>query len=58
MHLGLFGGFFCLFYVVFCEIRIFNILVSSAAGITGDNLIKCVLGLGQKRVLWSVAAVT
>lgn len=47
-----------MFYVVFCEIRIFNILVSSAAGIIGDNLIKCVLGLGQKRVLWSVAAVT
>lgn len=45
-------------FFFFCEIRIFNLLVSSAPGIIGDNLIKCMFGLGQKRVLYSVTAVT
>lgn len=42
----------------FYEMRIFNPLVSSARGVIGDNLIKCMFGLGQKRVLYSMTAVT
>ena len=45
-------------FVVFYEIRIFNLLVNSAPGIIGDNLIKYMFGLGQKRVLYHVTAVT
>lgn len=45
-------------FLFFYEIRICNLLVRIAAGITEDNLIKCMFGLGQKRVLYSVTAVT
>jgi len=44
------------FFLMKPEYLIF--LVSSAPGIIGENLIKYVFGLGQKRVLYSVAAFT
>lgn len=46
------------FFFFFNEIRILNLSVSSAPGIIGDNLIKCMCGVGQKKVLYSATAVT